>query len=267
MTPESTLSEPTLSVALIALSAVRPMVFGAAVPMFVVGAPWVLRIAIGGVLAVALSGVLPAPMADGTNLLAAFLSEAGAGLALALAGGLGIWAAQAAGRAMGAVASPTSGSGATPVGGALAEALGVGAAATLLTAGLHRPLLRLLADSRTALPIGGATDWGLAEGTQAAIGLGGDLIAAAAALAAPAFAATVVVLAVVAALRFGAQRGGPRLAASMLHAPLSGLVVLAVVAGAASSGLVDDALLRTWEVGHQAAEDLVRSWAAGGVGP
>ena len=79
---------------------------------------------------------------------------------------------------------------------------GVGAAAILLTAGAHRPALRLLGASWRVLPPGRAGELvALTRGAEAAVAAGADVLAASAALATPAFAMALLAAATLSTLR------------------------------------------------------------------
>lgn len=264
MTTVQTLSEPYWTLGIAALSVMRPLVFGATLPLLVFGLPWALRLPVGAAIALPLWSGMPAHPPAGPALFVALTAEAGVGLALALAAGFGVWAAQGAGRAIAVAGLPHAGVSGGALSAPISNVLGLGAAAVLLTAGAHRPLLRLLARSRSALPVGEAGDaWAMAVAADTVVDAGAGLVEAMAALAIPAFAATGLVLAVVVVMRRGAQRAGPRLAAGLLHAPLSALAVLATLAGAASVGLLDDAFIRSWGAGRHLAQALVDAWSAG----
>jgi flagellar biosynthesis protein FliR len=263
MTPDHTVLDPVIGVASVALMTVRPILFGATLAIVVTSLPAILRIAIGAAFAVGLFGAAPQSMPSAVELPWALASEAGTGVALGIAGGLAVWAAQGAGRAM-AAAAPSTPLADGLLGRALSEALGLGAAAALLVAGAHRPLIRVMAKSWDALPAGAARqEWALAGAASAATAAGSHLIAAVGAIAAPTFAAALLLWGMVAVGQVGSSRIAGRAMAAVSGASTASLVTVATVAASASAGMLDDAFVRSWTAGLEIANGLVTAWSAG----
>ncbi len=242
---------------------VRPLAFGASTPMLVRGLPGVIKLAVGIALALGMAGTAPRPGVAPWST-AGLVGELAAGIALALAAGIGVWTAAGAAAAVSAGAGAGRRAPTDALGEPWTEAFGIGAVAVLLTAGAHRPALRLLGASWRVLPPGRAGELvALTRGAEAAVAAGADVLAASAALATPAFAMALLAAATLSTLRAASQSAGARWAAALAVEPTVLAVVVAIVAAAAGAGLVDEALLQTFEIGLRRAGALLDAWGQG----
>lgn len=239
----------------------RPAVFGAVAPLFAWGLPWTARLAIGATLALALlpaalAGVAAASAASAAfaagpaGLGAAVLTEVAVGVALAICAGAGAWAGAAGARL--SLGATGLGDAALGIAEPLADAVAVLAVATLLAAGAHGPVLRLLAASFATVPPGTPLA-GLAE---AAVQGGAGAIGLSAAIAAPAFGATMAthVCWAVAARVGGGATGALARAASL---PTGLAAAVAALGAVGASGALEAGWRRAVDVGVAAFRSAV----------